>query len=244
MSSQHGSHNGSQYGDPRPGESRPGESRPGESSGRDAQPVCRWQESLALHVLGSLSANEVPGLKEHLASGCTICVAEHVALTETITIMDVCQAQDSASPPAPNAALRARLLSGVEALTQREFERPWQGLTSAPASNLGGLATIRAGAEGYVLTGIAGIEVKPLFVDKARRRVTMLVKMAPGTSYPSHRHATSEECFVVSGEIRVGDRTLHAGDYQVASEGSLHGVQSTEQGCVLFIVSSQDDELV
>jgi anti-sigma factor ChrR (cupin superfamily) len=124
-------------------------------------------------------------------------------------------------------------------------ERPWCHLTTVSSQQLSnGLATIPAGPEGWERTAIAGIDVKPLFVDAHKRRVSMLVKMSAGTSYPSHRHAASEECFVVSGEIQVGERTLRTGDYQVASEGSVHGVQRTEVGCVLFIVSSQDDELL
>ena len=217
----------------------------GAAEDRDAISFCRWQESLALHALGSLSGAEVPGLIEHLASGCATCVSEHTRLEETLAIMDVCEAQDAATVPTPSASLRAKLLQTVATSGPQHFERTWQNLKSAPSQNFGkGLSTVRCGAEGFELTHLAGIEVKPLYVDAANRRVTMLVKMAPGTSYPAHRHATSEECFVVSGEIKVGDRTLYAGDYQVAAQGSLHGVQSTEKGCVLFIVSSQDDELV
>jgi hypothetical protein len=37
---------------------------------------------------------------------------------------------------------------------------------------------------------------------------------------------------------------LCAGDYQFAAGGSEHRVQSTEGGCLLLIVSSQDDELI
>jgi anti-sigma factor ChrR (cupin superfamily) len=212
---------------------------------RNALPACRWQESLALHALGSLAPTEIPGLIEHLASGCQSCVAERARLEETLAIMDVCEAQDVAALPTPRAGLRARLLQEIESSTAPAFERSWQHLKTAPGQNQAdGISTSRAGDEGFERTGIEGIEVKPLHVDAMQRRVTMLIKMAPGTSYPAHRHATSEECFVVSGDIRVGDRVLHAGDYQVAPEGTLHGVQSTEKGCVLFIVSSQDDELV
>jgi len=211
----------------------------------DAQPECRWQESLALHALGSLPSTEVPGLIEHLASGCPICAAERSRLEDTLAVMDVCEAQDAVAAPTPSAGLRARLMQAVEASPARSFSRSWQSLKSVTGQSFGkGLTTVLGGSEGFERTELAGIEVKPLHVDAPNRRVTMLVRMAPGTSYPAHRHATSEECFVVSGEIKVGERTLHAGDYQVAAEGSLHGVQSTEKGCVLFIVSSQDDELV
>src|SRR6185436_10109935 len=79
----------------------------------EPDPACRWQESLALHALWSLGATEVPGLIEHLATGCAVCVAEHARLQETLAIMDVCQAQDAASAPTPSASLRARLMQAV-----------------------------------------------------------------------------------------------------------------------------------
>ena len=215
---------------------------------REEPPACRWQESLALHALGSLSPLEVPGLIEHLATGCPACGEERARLEETLAIMDVCEAQDNAATPnlaGVRADVRAQLLREVETSAARSFDRPWRHLKTAPGQPFGsGLSTVRGGSEGYERTGIEGIEIKPLFVDPAQRRVSMLVRMAAGTSYPPHRHAASEECFVVSGELQVGGRILYAGDFQAAPQGSLHGVQSTEKGCVLLISSSQDDELV
>ena len=52
------------------------------SGNREVEPICHWQENLALHALGSLSTAEVPGLIEHLASGCPVCVAEHSRVIE------------------------------------------------------------------------------------------------------------------------------------------------------------------
>ena len=105
--------------------------------------------------------------------------------------------------------------------------------------------TLVAQTEGaFEQTGIAGIEVRRLFVDSAADRATMLVRMAPGSSYPAHRHGGPEECFVLQGDLQVGrDTRMRAGDYQRADEGSEHPVQSTEQGCLLLIVSSLHDEL-
>lgn len=93
-------------------------------------------------------------------------------------------------------------------------------------------------------TAVPGVEVKKLFVDQQRRYTTMLVRMAAGTAYPGHRHAGFEECYVLLGDLHVGDNVLHAGDYQRAEGGSIHGVQSTARGCLLFIVSSLEDELL
>ncbi len=212
---------------------------------RSSALACPWLDGLALYVAGSVTAEECSGLVEHLASGCPFCLAEQGRLEEGWATKDASDAQDGAVAPVPRDGLRARLHSESKPIPMRDFDRPWRSLMSAPVEVLAGeLAMVRGGKAGYEPTGIEGIEIKPLHVDSARRRLTMLIRMAPNTSYPPHRHASTEECFVVSGEIRVGGRVLYAGDYQVAAEGLIHGVQSTDTGCVLLIISSQDDELL
>ena len=90
-----------------------------------------------------------------------------------------------------------------------------------------------------------GISVKRLFSDPDRKTVTMLVRMAAGTSYPTHRHAGAEECYVLEGDLHVGEElVLNAGDYQRAGEDSIHLRQWTQDGCLLFILSSTEDELL
>jgi anti-sigma factor ChrR (cupin superfamily) len=77
----------------------------------------------------------------------------------------------------------------------------------------------------------------------------MLVRMEAGTSYPAHRHAGFEECFVLAGDLEIegepGEAALEmrAGDYQRMEGGSRHARQSTRAGCLLFITSSREDEL-
>jgi anti-sigma factor ChrR (cupin superfamily) len=93
-------------------------------------------------------------------------------------------------------------------------------------------------------TSIKGIEARQLFIDRKLDRATFLVRMAPGTAYPAHVHGGPEECFVLEGDLKVGEATLRAGDYQRAETGSTHAVQSTERGCVLLLVSSLADEIV
>jgi quercetin dioxygenase-like cupin family protein len=94
-------------------------------------------------------------------------------------------------------------------------------------------------------TDIAGIWVRRLSVDEAAERVTMLIRMEAGTAYPAHRHGGAEECYVLEGDLRIGeDVEMRAGDYQRMDSGSLHPVQSTRGGCLLFITSSQHDELI
>ena len=89
-----------------------------------------------------------------------------------------------------------------------------------------------------------GMYVKNLFVNRAEHRVTMLVKMEAGGSYPPHVHFGPEECYVLSGDIYGDNFSMQAGDYQYAEPGSKHGFQSTKNGCVILVTSSLDDELI
>lgn len=96
----------------------------------------------------------------------------------------------------------------------------------------------------FEATAIQGIEVRRLALDPAADRVTLEVRMAPGTSYPAHRHGGPEECFVLEGDIQIGDTEMLAGDFQRLEAGSVHPDQSTKAGCRLLIVSSLHDELL
>jgi hypothetical protein len=52
-------------------------------------------------------------------------------------------------------------------------------------------------------TAIKDIEAKVLFRDLYNGMVTQLVRIAPGTSYPRHRHADKEECYVLEGDVTI-----------------------------------------
>ena len=91
---------------------------------------------------------------------------------------------------------------------------------------------------------IPGISARRLYLDGERRYVTTLLRMAPGASYPRHRHTEPEECYVLEGDLSVGATTYHAGDYQRAETGSIHEVQSSENGCLLLIMASLNDEIL
>jgi len=104
--------------------------------------------------------------------------------------------------------------------------------------------TLVRGDGDWEKTGVDGVEVRRLFVDVPNDRLTMLVRMAAKTEYPSHRHGGVEECFVLEGDIYGPGWEMRAGDYQRLEGGSVHGVQGSRGGCVLFIVSSLNDELL
>src|ERR1044072_2804801 len=65
-----------------------------------------------------------------------------------------------------------------------------------------------------------GIECKLLATDSARQRVSMLVRLAPGASYPAHTHAGVEELHLLDGELWIDERKLFPGDYNYGSPGA------------------------
>lgn len=85
---------------------------------------------------------------------------------------------------------------------------------------------------------IPGVETRILQIDRERDRVTFEARLQPGASYPPHEHHGPEECYILSGDLWVGDVHMQAGDYQSLENGSLHEAQSTDGGCQLLLIGS------
>ncbi|MBK9307818.1 MAG: cupin domain-containing protein [Nitrospira sp.] len=112
------------------------------------------------------------------------------------------------------------------------FQRPTKGLTYIRAS------------EG-IWRGIApGVTAKVLSFDPVSRRVTTLLRFAPGTSYAPHRHSTVEELFVLEGGCSIAGRAMTVGDYHRAEAGTVHHDTSTDDGCLLLVISSPQNEML
>jgi anti-sigma factor ChrR (cupin superfamily) len=98
------------------------------------------------------------------------------------------------------------------------------------------------GAEGeWVETALPGLRMKILAIDRARDRVTMLLKAEPGARYPAHRHSGPEECYVISGSLHVEGRLLRAGDFHHAEGDSDHSELWTDEGVEVLLVASASD---
>jgi len=89
-----------------------------------------------------------------------------------------------------------------------------------------------------------GISVKLLATDDEKDRVSMLVRLAPGTDYPPHRHAGVEELHLLSGELIVDDKTLHAGDYIHAEADTVDHRVWSETGCTCVLMTSTKDAIL
>ena len=88
-----------------------------------------------------------------------------------------------------------------------------------------------------------GIECKLLADDAERHRVSMLVRLAPGASYPAHTHAGAEELHLLDGELWINGRKLVPGDYNYGAPGALDESVWSETGCTCVLVTSTEDLL-
>ena len=89
-----------------------------------------------------------------------------------------------------------------------------------------------------------GISCQLLATDEDRHRVTMLVRLAPGTDYPPHRHGGVEELYMLAGELIVDDQTYHPGEYRRADAGTVDHRVWSETGCTCVLITSYRDVLL
>jgi hypothetical protein len=88
-----------------------------------------------------------------------------------------------------------------------------------------------------------GISVQLLSTDGEKRSVSMLVRLAPNTDYPPHRHAGVEELHLLDGVLMVDERRLEPGDYLRSEPGTGDSRVWSETGCTCVLITSYDDQL-
>jgi anti-sigma factor ChrR (cupin superfamily) len=172
--------------------------------------------------LRALPAAEIAGAEAHVAA-CLDCQREWEELR---TVMDLFPAWPT-DVAAPRGALKARLARRVAEEVADEpalhaahawSEPPWQKV--AP-----------------------GIECKLLATDEERHRVSMLVRLEAGASYPPHTHAGVEELHLLDGELWIDGRKLVPGDYNYGAAGAGDDLVWSETGCTCVLVTSTRDVL-
>ncbi|MEM9620021.1 MAG: cupin domain-containing protein [Pseudomonadota bacterium] len=67
-----------------------------------------------------------------------------------------------------------------------------------------------------------GIERSCLVPDQGDGTETCIYRLQPGAKFVNHAHTHQETCWVVSGDILVGDHPVQAGDMHIAEVGYEH----------------------
>ena len=79
-----------------------------------------------------------------------------------------------------------------------------------------------------------GVEMKLLHRDEQFQ--SYLLRLAPGSSLPPHRHPADEECVVLTGCLWVGSHTeIGPGGYHRAQQGALHPTVGSRDGATIFL---------
>jgi anti-sigma factor ChrR (cupin superfamily) len=177
----------------------------------------------ALYALGLLPADEAALVEAELAAGEPRWV-EEVAACRSVAD-DLAYA---AAPQTPSPGTRQRVLDAVAAVEAPRLERD-------------GVRFVRPQRLGWRPVGIPGVEIKVLHLDREAGRVTLLTRLAPGTVFPTHRHAGCEEIYLIDGDVTVNGVPMRPGDYCSAPAGSAHDGIRSAGGCTYLVSTSTRD---
>jgi len=183
---------------------------------------CGHSETTCAYALQLSPASEVAAAEAHIAS-CPDCRRELESLRPVVDRFvswptDVLR---------PTTSLQARLARRIAEETGKEPVLTPQQQWSEPEWE----------------QVAPGIECKLLATDMERHRVSMLVRLAPGASYPAHTHAGVEELHLLDGELWIDEQKLVPGDYNYGAPGAGDERVWSETGCTCVIVTSTEDVL-
>jgi len=183
-------------------------------SSHSLQNLCHRAEATCAYGLQVLPASEVAAAQTHIAA-CPDCQRELESLRSVI---------DSFAAW-PNDVLRPTTSLGTR-LALRIAEETGKEPVPPPARR-----GVQTWAEPEWEPVAPGIQCKLLASDAERHRVSMLVRLAPGASYPAHTHAGTEELHLLGGELWIDDKKLFPGDYNYGAPGAGDERVWSETGC-------------
>ena len=71
--------------------------------------------------------------------------------------------------------------------------------------------------------------------------MSYLVRMAPGSRLPPHRHPVDEECVVLEGAVQIGTLRVAAGGFHLGHRGVLHDVIESPDGALIYLRGAVPD---
>lgn len=183
---------------------------------------CDQTERVCAYVLQALAQSEAAAVESHIAA-CPHCQHEIETLRPVVNAFvswptDVLR---------PSASLQTRLAQRIAAETGTAPVLPEGSPYAEPEWD----------------EVAPGIFCKLLATDTEKRRVSMLVRLAPRVEYPPHTHAGVEELHLLDGELWIDGRKLHPGDYNRAEPGTGDKRVRSETGCTCVLITSTDDRL-
>jgi len=119
------------------------------------------------------------------------------------------------------ATVLAVITGGIEPATERGSAPPSQIFT------LSDLAWVNA---------LPGVQMKPIWEDKATARRAILARFEPGASLPPHRHVGDELIFVIEGANADESGPVTTGNMNYRPNGCVHTVTTKNGATALAVV--------
>lgn len=180
----------------------------------------------ALYAAGALTPDEAAAVDARIERG-------DPELRDALRALDLTVEAlvENVPPQTPDPRIKASLLARI-------------GVGSDDAAPLSESRAAAAIWDPVIVNGTTwtGVTARVLHIDETRGRVTTLLRMTPEGVIPAHTHEQDEECFVVEGDLRFGDRVYAAGDFFQAPAGSRHERQWTRTGCTCLVTTSLANE--
>lgn len=193
-------------------------------------------EQASLYALGVMDGEELAAFEQHLGEGCANCQKELEGFKPVVDQLGC----SSISVPPPSS-LREKILGRIHQQPKADgkprLEKPQGGDIRA------GLTFVKATDESWQEVA-PGILLKPLYMDTQHGRMTALARMASGTDYEAHRHTAPEEFYILEGSCFCGGQLLQVGDYHRAEVGSVHYETTSQEGCLMLIIFSPNNEIL
>ena len=187
---------------------------------------CEQSEVTCAYAAQALTASEVAAAEAHIAA-CPECRRELASLRAVVDSF-VSWPTDVLRPTTP---LQERLARRIAEATGKKPVLPPAGPDKQTWS------------EPDWEEVAPGIDCKLLATDAERHRVSMLVRLAPGASYPAHTHAGVEELHLLDGELWIDEKKLVPGDYNYGAPGAGDERVWSETGCTCVLITSSKDIL-
>jgi anti-sigma factor ChrR (cupin superfamily) len=196
--------------------------------------ISEHQEELAsLYAAGALSPPERQAFEVELSGH-----PELQALTRSLQSAIAVVAAATPAVPLPSG-LKGKVLRRVE-----EMEAAKTARVASSALRAGLSFALAAGESGWKPLPIPGAFIKLLSLERDRGYAVLLGKLEAGARYPAHVNAGSEDFYILTGDLVIGQRKLVAGDFHHADAGSHHEENYSVAGCTLIAVLTTSDPLV
>jgi quercetin dioxygenase-like cupin family protein len=199
--------------------------------------LAQIKELAALHAAGALDGAELRLFTQLLAENAE---ARRELASFGGTVESLVESLPSGPRPAPE--LKQKILRAAERSKERaDLEARLSALAPSAAGGFGFLR--QAATANWLPLPVPGAFVKLLSFDPENGYATVLGKLEPGARYPAHKHIHPEDIYMLEGDLHIGEETISAGDFHHAAAATSHGVNWSENGCILLAVLSKEDLL-